>query len=125
MRTDPIKTGYIFRIRSNAARWGQSTAYLSDRLFPKFLVAFLAVQLARGNAMEKCRRVLREKGRQPPLPPSGMGLLEPISDHVNIAGVAQEIRAFLASKSFNNATYPTTGLELYVRLPAADAPSIC
>ena len=24
-RTDPIKTGYIFRIRSNAARWGQST----------------------------------------------------------------------------------------------------
>jgi DNA-binding protein HU-beta len=27
MRTDPIKTGYIFRIRSNAARWGQSTAY--------------------------------------------------------------------------------------------------
>lgn len=27
MPTDPIKTGYIFRIRSNAARWGQSTAY--------------------------------------------------------------------------------------------------
>ena len=27
MRTDPIKTGYIFRIRSNGARWGQSTAY--------------------------------------------------------------------------------------------------
>ena len=27
MRTDPIKTGYIFRIRSHAARWGQNTAY--------------------------------------------------------------------------------------------------
>jgi hypothetical protein len=33
MRTDPIKTDYIFRIRSNAARWGQSTAYANSGLF--------------------------------------------------------------------------------------------
>ena len=31
MQTDPIKTGYIFQIRSNAARWGQSTAYVAAK----------------------------------------------------------------------------------------------